>query len=190
MTNKEILKSLNEKITAASISLAYLKRSRASFLSVISDEPTDTEEPEMTVNKPEFYDKLQGDETMYNVTENEISTRWADTLSEFIDKLGGDSPALWEWKGITPTPEKVVECLQELFDLNMQLAADGELESCCVVVELNEECVSGNVLRAIRRPQPTLKSQALKDFETVRKHSDVIPEILDTIEKALQSITE
>jgi hypothetical protein len=57
-------------------------------------------------------------------------------------------------------------------------------------VELNEECVSGNVLRAIRRPQPTLKSQALKDFETVRKHSDVIPEILDTIEKALQSITE
>jgi len=136
------------------------------------------------------------EETMYPKQPKPINTveietkRWATALSEFIDKLGGDSPALWEWKGITPTPEKVVECLQELFDLNMQLAADGELESCCVVVELNEECVSGNVLRAIRRPQPTLKSQALKDFETVRKHSDVIPEILDTIEKALQSITE
>jgi hypothetical protein len=57
-------------------------------------------------------------------------------------------------------------------------------------VELNEECVSGNVLRAIRRPKPTLKSQALKDFETVRKHSDLLPEILDTIENALKSIPE
>jgi hypothetical protein len=44
--------------------------------------------------------------------------------------------------------------------------------------------------RDARRPQPTLKSQALKDFETVRKHSDLLPEILDTIEKALQSIPE
>jgi hypothetical protein len=190
MTNKEILKSLNEKITAASISLAYLKRSRASFLSVISDEPTDTEEPEMTVNKPEFYDKLQGDETMYNVTENEISTRWADTLSEFIDKLGGDSPALWEWNGITPTPEKVVECLQELFDFHMQIATDGELDECCRILEINGYFEHRDMLLKYRRPQPTLKSQALKDLETVRKNSDIIPEILETIEKALKSIPE
>lgn len=45
-------------------------------------------------------------------------------------------------------------------------------------------------LRAARRPQPTLKSQALKDFETIKKNSDVLPEILETVEKALQSIPE
>jgi hypothetical protein len=45
-------------------------------------------------------------------------------------------------------------------------------------------------MRNARRPQPTLKSQALKDFETVRKHSDLLPEILDTIENALKSIPD
>lgn len=124
------------------------------------------------------------------------SNRWATALSNFIDKLGGDSPALWEWKGITPTPEKVVECLQELFDFHMQIAADNELEAC---VELISKRYSGSQnlideittwMRNTRRPQPTLKSQALKDFETVRKHSDVLPEILDTIENALKSLPD
>ena len=146
------------------------------------------------------------EETMYpkqpkliDITEIE-SNRWATALSEFIDKLGGDSPALWEWNGITPTPEKVVECLQELFDFHMQIAADNELEAC---LELISKRYSGIIpcsqtvineittwMRNTRRPKPTLKSQALKDFETVRKHSDVIPEILDTIENALKSLPD
>ena len=45
-------------------------------------------------------------------------------------------------------------------------------------------------MRNTRRPQPTLKSQALKDFETVEKHSDLLPEILDNIENALKFIPE
>jgi hypothetical protein len=126
----------------------------------------------------------------------EIETkRWATALSDFIDKLGGDSPALWEWKGITPTPEKVVECLQELFDFHMQIAADNELEACCEWVikylpYLGDFPMPEVKLRDARRPQPTLKSQALKDFEMVRKHSDVIPEILDNIENALKSLPD
>jgi len=144
-------------------------------------------EPEMPITKPEFYDNLTpGDKTCYNVAEKEVSKQWAIALTNFIDELGGDGPALWGWEDKTPTPEKVVECLRD----NIQYIADGELESCCVVVEMNEGRVSGNVLRAIRRPQPTLKSQALKDFETVRKHSDLLPEILDTIENALKSLPE
>jgi hypothetical protein len=121
----------------------------------------------------------------------EIETkRWATALSGLIDELGGDSPALWEWEGKTPTPERVVEYLRELMKYREQLVADEELEACCAVMEMNEGRVSGNVLRAIRRPKPTLKSQALKDFEMVRKHSDLLPEILDTIENALKSIPE
>jgi hypothetical protein len=153
-----------------------------------------TEEPEMPITKPDFYDKLQGDKTLYRVAENEVSKQWADTLSEFIDKLGGDSPALWEWKGITPTPEKVVECLQELFDFHMQIAADNELDECIAwMKKMHYWGEDGNAIPALRnarRPQPTLKSQALKDFETVRKHSDLLPEILDNIENALKSIPE
>jgi hypothetical protein len=149
---------------------------------------------------------FEAEETMYpkqpkpiNMVEIE-KQRWATELSNFIDKHGGDSPALWEWGGITPTPEKVVECLQELFDFHMQIAADNELDEC---LELISKRYSGCTyegqdmakeistwMRNTRRPQPTLKSQALKDFETVRKHSDLLPEILDTIENALKSIPE
>jgi hypothetical protein len=115
------------------------------------------------------------------------SKRWATALSGLIDELGGDSPALWEWEGKTPTPEKVVECLQELFDFHMQIAADNELDECCEWVSkylpyLGDFPMPEVKLRNSRRPQPiTLKSQALKDFEMVRKHSDLLPEILDTL---------
>jgi hypothetical protein len=136
------------------------------------------------------------EETMYpkqpkpiNMVEIE-TRRWETALSNFIDELGGDSPALWEWEGKTPTPEKVVECLRELVDFHMSIAADNELEECCAVVEMNVGRESMRILRDTRRPQPTLKSQALKDFETVRKHSDLLPEILDTIENALKSLPE
>jgi len=163
-----------------------------------------TKEPEMTITKPEFTIEPEVIEDLWGTTANyktfansiadimssstkeSVSKQWAIALTNFIDELGGDGPALWGWEDKTPTPEKVVECLRD----NIQYIADGELESCCVVVEMNEGRVSGNVLRAIRRPQPTLKSQALKDFETVRKHSDLLPEILDTIENALKSLPE
>lgn len=154
-------------------------------------------EPEFTI-EPKVIDDLWNNTANYKTfamdiakmmsssTKESVSKQWATALSGLIDKLGGDSPALWEWEGKTPTPEKVVECLQE----NIQYIADGELEACCAVMEMNEGRVSGNVLRAIRRPQPTLKSQALKNFESVRKHSDLLPEILDTIENALKSLPD
>ena len=156
-----------------------------------------TEELEMHITKPEFYDNLPpGDKTLYRVAEKEVSKQWATALSNFIDEFGGGSPSLWEWSGITPTPEKIVECLRELVEFHMTIAADNELDECCEWLEA-QLCMPENAredvttkLRAARRSQPTLKSQALKDFKTVRKHSDLLPEILDTIEKALKSIPE
>jgi hypothetical protein len=156
-----------------------------------------TEEPKMPITKPEFYGELiyTRDKTLYNKAETEVSKQWATALSGLVDNLGGDSPALWEWEGKTPTPEKVVECLQELFDFHMQIAADNELDECCEWVikylpYLGDFPMPEVKLRDARRPQPTLKSQALKDFETVRKHSDLLPEILDTIENALKSLPD
>lgn len=149
---------------------------------------------------------LNEEKTMYpkqpkpiNMVEIETG-RWVKALSDFIDKLGGDSPALRQWSGITPTPEKVVECLQELVDFHMYIAADNELDACCEwlkgirgpmkVTGIDDPFLVSVSLRNARRPQPTLKSQALKDFETIKKNSDVLPEILETVEKALQSIPE
>ena len=147
----------------------------------------------MSITKPEFYDSLTSTEkTLYNVTEKEASKQWADILTNFVEKLGGDGPELWQWSGITPTPEAIVEKLQELFDFHMQIAADNELEECCEWLDLASLHLDGSYLRADRRPQPTLKEQALKDLETVRKNSVIynLPEILDNIEKALKSIPE
>jgi hypothetical protein len=172
-----------------------------------------TEEPEMPITKPTFhiepeviddlwytaanYKKFANDiaKMMSSSTKVKVSNYWATALSNFIDELGGDSPALWEWGGITPTPEKVVECLRELVDFHMTIAADNELDECVDWVSkycpyLGDFPMPEVKLRDARRPKPTLKSQALKDFETVRKHSDLLPEILDTIENALKSIPE
>ena len=175
-----------------------------------------TEEPEMPITKPEFYIEPEVIEDLWTITANyktfaksiadmmssstkeSVSNKWATALSGLIDKLGGDSPALWEWEGKTPTPEKVVECLQELVDFHMSIAADNELEACCEwlkgirgpmkITGVDDPFMVSVSLRNARRP--TLKSQALKDFETVRKHSDLLPEILDTIENALKSLPD
>jgi hypothetical protein len=38
---------------------------------------------------------------------------WAKALTSFVDEIGGDGPSLWQWAGITPTPEKVVDYLRD-----------------------------------------------------------------------------
>jgi hypothetical protein len=144
------------------------------------------------------YKKFANDiaKMMSSSTKVKVSNYWATALSNFIDELGGDSPALWGWGGITPTPEKVVEYLRDYIKYLEQSAADRELEACVelIVKRSGTNSYTDNEIstwmRNTRRPQPTLKSQALKDFQTVRKHSDLLPEILDTIENALKSIPE
>lgn len=131
---------------------------------------------------------------MSSSTKVKITNQWANALSNFIDEIGGDGPYLWEWKGITPTPEKVVEYLREYIQYLEQSAADSELNACCTVMEdasctimePNGAYVSGNVLRAIRRPKsPTLDELALQFLGTIEKDGRYLPEITDTIRKAL-----
>ena len=56
-------------------------------------------------------------DVMSSSTKVKISDQWADALTNFIDEIGGDGPSLWQWKGITPTPEKIVEYLREYIHL-------------------------------------------------------------------------
>ena len=115
-----------------------------------------------------------------------VTNQWAEALTNFIDEIGGDGPYLWEWKGITPTPEKIVEYLRDYIQYLEQSAADSELNACCTVMEINGAYVSGNVLRAIRRPKsPTLDELALQFLGTIEKDGRYLPEITDTIRKAL-----
>ena len=185
---------------------------------VFGEQMTEIEEPKMPITKPEFHIEPEVIEDLRNTgnyktfansiadmmsssIKASVSNQWATALSGLIDKLGGDSPALWEWEGKTPTPEKVVEYLREHIQYLQQLAADEELEACVeLLIKRYSGCTNSYTaneiaswMRNTRRPkppQPTLKSQALKDFETVRKHSDLLPEILDTIENALKSLPD
>jgi hypothetical protein len=125
-------------------------------------------------------------DVMSSSTKVKISNQWADALTNFIDEIGGDDPSLWQWEGITPTPEKIVEYLREWIQYLEQSAADSELNACCNVMEINRAYVSGNVLRAIRRPKsPTLDELALQFLGTIEKDGKYLPEITDTIRKAL-----
>ena len=132
------------------------------------------------------YDKI------YTTAERETSRQWANVLSVLIEELSPHSSlSLWGYEGKPPTPEKVVEYLRGLIKHREQLAADEELEACCEwFLQNNYRLDVRTTFRNARRPQQTLKSQALKDFETVRKHSDLLPEILDTIENALKSLPD
>ena len=123
---------------------------------------------------------------MGSSTKVKITNQWADAITNFIEEIGGDGPYLWEWKGITPTPEKIVEYLRDYIQYLEQSAADSELNACCNVMEMNGAYVSGNVLRSIRRPKtPTLDELALQFLGTIEKDGRYLPEITDTIRKAL-----
>ena len=114
-----------------------------------------TEEPEMPTKleftiEPELIEDLWSTtanyrtfandvaEMMVSSTKVKVSNQWATALSNLIDELGGDGPALWDWKGITPTPERVVEYLREHIKYLEQIAANNELEECCNLKSIPE----------------------------------------------------
>ena len=113
---------------------------------------------------------------------------------------------------ITPPPELVQQWLSEFYgsptapgESTLHVAnragqwyADQELEACCKWLEsepdpghvdLLRSCATA--LRDARRPKPqSLNSVALEMLSTIEKMDVVIPEITDTIRRALEALPD
>ncbi len=108
---------------------------------------------------------------------------------------------------ITPPPELVQQWMDDLYDepgqfvssddkalatRAAQWGADQELEACCEWFKKEgwNSC-HPEALFAARRPKPqTLNSIALQMLATIEKMDVVIPEITDTIRRALEAFDE
>jgi hypothetical protein len=79
--------------------------------------------------------------------------------------------------------------LMQLCEKSAQHGADIELEACCEWTQGYAEC--GDSLRVARRPKSqTLNSIALEMLGTIERMDVVIPEITDTIRRALEQLDE
>ncbi len=101
---------------------------------------------------------------------------------------------------ITPPPELVQQWAHlfvdhtdtEVFSAATQWGADQELEACCEWFKTEgwNSC-HPEALFAARRPKPqTLNSIALQMLGTIEKMDVVIPEITDTIRRALEALDD
>jgi hypothetical protein len=70
-----------------------------------------------------------------------------------------------------------------------QWGADQELEACRKFISEDYSCSAAEKLMAARRPKPQpLNSIALEMLDTIEKMDVVIPEITDTIRRALEAL--
>ena len=98
---------------------------------------------------------------------------------------------------ITPPPELVQQWADmiathtdiEVFSAAARWGADQELEACVNWLIENQNPRWAHVLRAARRPKPpTLNSIALQMLGTIERDAHYLPEITDTIRKALEQL--
>ena len=76
-------------------------------------------------------------------------------------------------------------------ETELQKARDEELDACCEWLKGDGWCGSIASLRAARRPQPpTVNSIALQMLGTIERDAHYIPEITDTIRRALEGIDD
>ena len=96
---------------------------------------------------------------------------------------------------ITPPPELV----QRLYGLPQmraieaafQAGADWELEACCEWLQHDYPNIGANALRAARRPKPqSLNSIALEMVGAIERDAHYLPEITDTIRRALEQLND
>ena len=97
-----------------------------------------------------------------------------------------------QWKRTAPHPSNETKHYHYITLCAAQWGADQELEACCewfsadVVSEVIDVV---SELRAARRPQPpSMNSIALQMLGTIERDAHYIPEITDTIRRALEAL--
>jgi hypothetical protein len=91
------------------------------------------------------------------------------------------------------TPVRVALSDEHIATRAAQWGADQELEACCEWLDGNNPHTDAVIsdLRAARRPKPqTLNSIALEMLGTIERMDVVIPEITDTIRRALEQLDD
>ena len=96
---------------------------------------------------------------------------------------------------ITPPPELLDQwCMENNWrDIAIQAAqwgADQELEACCEWLAQSASEPYINALRIARRKPPSLNSVALQMLGTIERDAHYIPEITDTIRRALEALDD
>jgi hypothetical protein len=98
-----------------------------------------------------------------------------------------------EWAQIQPVHQAVADHWQHIATRAAQWGSDQELEACCewLVRCAQWEPEDVDELRAARRPQPqTLNSIAMQMLGTIERDGHYIPEITDTIRRALEELPD
>ena len=113
------------------------------------------------------------------------------------DYQGPPPELVQKWaKGSSLPGARITECQwqQRFARQAAQWGADQELEACCewFADDVVSEVVSVVAeLRAARRPKPqTLNSVALQMLGTIERDAHYIPEITDTIRRALEALDD
>jgi predicted HD phosphohydrolase len=72
-----------------------------------------------------------------------------------------------------------------------QWGADQELEACCEWVKSKQTYWAHDELRAARRPKPpSLNQLAMQMLSTIERDAHYLPEITDTIRRALEQLDD
>jgi hypothetical protein len=71
-----------------------------------------------------------------------------------------------------------------------QWGADQELEACCAWLAQSASEPYINALRIARRKPPSFNSVALQMLGTIERDAHYIPEITDTIRRALEALDD
>jgi hypothetical protein len=100
-----------------------------------------------------------------------------------------------EWAKIQPVHQAVADHWQHIATRAAQWGSDQELEACCEYVyerfKVTTAACIAQELRAARRPQPqTLNSIAMQMLGTIERDGHYIPEITDTIRRALEQLND
>lgn len=118
----------------------------------------------------------------------ENSEQWANAIADWVDRNGGDGSPL-RVEGKIPSLQEVRDCLNDVVDFNCELAANKELEECCIDIRdmrwFADPSFRLAELRRKRRPSP--HDRALKALESLKKAHNLDPKAVEAIELALSS---